>query len=282
MTDNQKRTDRQKVSGQQKRIVITDLDGTLLDHDSYAWQAAAPALQTLRELGIPLIINSSKTRAEISDLRRELENDHPFIIENGAAVVIPANYFAPGPERLVPFSEPREVILDVLATLRDQGFHFHNFDLMSVPELADLAGLSVAAAAMAKRRYATEPLLWEDDPADLARFREALARHQLRLVQGGRFYHVMGFFDKADAMQYLLKHYRAFYQADDPQVQLTAIALGDSPNDLAMLEQADIAVVIQGVNSADLTLSGHPRVIHSDRPGPAGWNQCLLQILAGD
>lgn len=46
-------------------IIFSDLDGTLLDHDDYRWQAAGPALDRLKAAQIPLVLNSSKTMPEI-------------------------------------------------------------------------------------------------------------------------------------------------------------------------------------------------------------------------
>jgi len=46
-------------------VVFTDLDGTLLRHEDYSWLPAGPALAELRRRRIPLVIASSKTRAEI-------------------------------------------------------------------------------------------------------------------------------------------------------------------------------------------------------------------------
>ena len=65
------------------RLVFTDLDGTLLDHDSYRWQPAAPWLERLRLSNVMVIPVTSKTRAELMPLRRELGlHDSPFIAEN--------------------------------------------------------------------------------------------------------------------------------------------------------------------------------------------------------
>ena len=77
-------------------VIITDLDGTLLDHDTYSYEAAAHALAEITLRGIPLILNSSKTRSEIEELRERLLNDHPFVVENGAAVYSPIAYFEGG------------------------------------------------------------------------------------------------------------------------------------------------------------------------------------------
>ena len=71
------------------KLVFSDLDGSLLDHDTYSHAAAAPALQRLDQHHIPLILVSSKTRVEIERLRSDLNNSHPFISENGAAVFVP-------------------------------------------------------------------------------------------------------------------------------------------------------------------------------------------------
>lgn len=59
-------------------LIMTDLDGTLLDHESYHWEAARPALQRLAAANIPVIINSSKTAAEIRELRGRLNNNWPL------------------------------------------------------------------------------------------------------------------------------------------------------------------------------------------------------------
>ena len=47
-------------------IVFTDLDGTLLDHDDYSFEAARPALAKLETLNIPVILTTSKTATEVS------------------------------------------------------------------------------------------------------------------------------------------------------------------------------------------------------------------------
>ncbi len=257
-------------------VVFTDLDGTLLDHTTYQWRAAKPALDALWAAKVPVILNSSKTRSEIQALQQELGNTDPYITENGAAVIIPESYFDNEEQQVMTFAPPREVVLEVLTALRNKGFVFRSFEDMTVAELAAVTGMDEAAASKAKARDTTEPLLWQGDEAALAEFRRALATHQLQLVQGGRFFHAMGFFDKAGAMLYLMEQYRERY----PGVDVMSVALGDSPNDARMLEQADIPVVIKGVNSGSMVLSGGRQVIRSEQTGPAGWNECVLQILA--
>jgi len=56
-------------------VVFTDLDGTLLDEETYSWEAAEPALAMLRERGIPWVMVTSKTRAEVEVLRERMGED---------------------------------------------------------------------------------------------------------------------------------------------------------------------------------------------------------------
>ena len=74
-------------------VLFTDLDGTLLDHDTYSWAPALPALNELKLRGAAVVLCTSKTRAELMRLRTELRLNDPFITENGAGVFIPEGYF---------------------------------------------------------------------------------------------------------------------------------------------------------------------------------------------
>ncbi|MBI5025340.1 MAG: HAD-IIB family hydrolase [Nitrospirae bacterium] len=74
-------------------IIFTDLDGTLLDYHTYSFEKAGPAIELLKKKDIPLVICSSKTRAEIEYYRKKLGNHHPFISENGGGIFIPKDYF---------------------------------------------------------------------------------------------------------------------------------------------------------------------------------------------
>jgi len=75
------------------RLVFTDLDGTLLDRRTYSWEAARPALEQLQRHGIPCVLVTSKTRAEVAFWRCLFQNREFFIVENGASVFIPKGYF---------------------------------------------------------------------------------------------------------------------------------------------------------------------------------------------
>lgn len=265
-------------------VVFSDLDGTLLDHDTYSWGAARPAVEALRQHDIPLVLVTSKTRAELQSLRTDLGNDHPYIVENGAAVCIPGGYFThlhskadDKEEHLISAGPVRNTLQESLSQVRQEGtFCFQSFAELGASEIARLTGLSQSAAGRANERAASEPLLWQDTESRLQTFSARIAEMQLRCVRGGRFVHVMGQFDKADAVARLVSLYAQKYIGK----RVVTVALGDGPNDLQMLADVDIAVVVKGKHSYPMPLASPFRIVRTSVPGPAGWNQAILDILS--
>ena len=75
------------------RLVVTDLDGSLLDHHTYDFSPAAPWLARFKQMGVPVIPVTSKTRAELIPLREALGlTATPFIAENGAVIGLPPGW----------------------------------------------------------------------------------------------------------------------------------------------------------------------------------------------
>ncbi len=262
-------------------IVFTDLDGSLLDHDSYDWRTARPALQRLHELGAPLLLNSSKTVAEQQELRLELSNPHPFIAENGHVTAIPAGYFegktdlAAALETNCTGTSYRE-IRAILEELRNEhGFRFRGFGDLDTQTVATRCNFSPAAAALAQQRLATEPLQWEDSESALVKLTELLATRNLCVVRGGRFVHVSGPGDKGTATIDLLARYRQMW----PGHRLVTVALGDSANDLPMLNAVDHAVVIPPRQGRAIAPLAAGTVHVAPTPGPSGWNLAMLSLL---
>src|SRR6478672_1342445 len=151
-------------------VVFVDLDGTLLDTGTASWETAATAIQALRTYGIPLILVSSKTRAELEPLRRRLQHQDPFIAENGAAVFVPQGLFTFPLERVrtkasydvIELGMPYHMLRDVLKQIEDAvETPLHGFGDLSVEEIMQITGLSHADAELAGMREYDEPFLLE-------------------------------------------------------------------------------------------------------------------------
>ena len=266
-------------------IVFSDLDATLLDRETYSYEEASPALSMLAKQDIPLILNSSKTIAEIAALRQQLKNEHPFVVENGAAVIIPRGYFSGinndesihigGDDTtyiVVRFSRSYQEILQTLAKAKQAGFEFQGFSQWSPEELAEITGLDRDSAERAKQRLGSEPVLLEGDVTPFSNYLAALG---LRTVQGGRFLHVMGSYDKADGVRWLLQAYRKKFSLAD----VKSIALGDSHNDEGMLNCADYPVIIRSPHSEKIHLKSNANARFSRSFGPKGWNEIMQTLV---
>lgn len=268
-------------------LVSTDLDGTLLDHYSYSFEAALPALQQLEAQSIPVVINTSKTLSEVTLLREQLNNRHPFIVENGSGIVIPKGYFQVPPESatldndnyLIDFGANYSEICEFLAPLK-QEFNIKGFADLSAEELQQATGLPLENVRLAKQRLFSEPLLWQGTDEDKQRLIAAVEAHNLQALQGGRFLHIMAKTDKGQSLQALKDLFFKEWQTNClTDTGILTIALGDSGNDIAMLKSADIAVVIRSPKHEPLAVQGRQQTIITEGLGPEGWNQAMQQIL---
>ncbi|MCF8033537.1 MAG: HAD-IIB family hydrolase [Desulfarculaceae bacterium] len=261
-------------------VVFSDLDGTLLDHHTYSWEEARPALEAMRAAGVPLVLCSSKTRAEMIPLHAELGLSAPIIVENGGGLFAPAdNPLAKGDTWLpagdgwrvheigLPIAEVRDRARDILQKLKLKGF-----GQMSDREVAKLTGLGKPQAARAREREFNEPILPPQDQAQGDELRAAADQAGLQVTRGGRFWHLLGGGDKGKAVRLL----KVLYAKRDPE--LTTMGLGDAPNDRTMLEAVDRPVLVARPDGshAALELEG---LIREPLPGPAGFNQAVLAAL---
>lgn len=251
-------------------IIFTDLDGTLLDHDNYAWTAASPALEQLKNQRIPLILTTSKTLAEVSLLAHELHNYYPCIVENGAGIAWPLKseldyeFEALGVER--------DQLLEVLTPLH-QEFEFRSCIEMSIQEFVDLTGLEYSEAERAMQRNFSEPFIWSDDQKKLDVFTMRVESRGLNLLKGGRFFHLIGKVDKGIAMDRVTQVWAENGRAG------TTLALGDSQNDVAMLQRADRAVVVRSAHQKPPEFIPNGQRIVTEKIGPEGWNDAVLSLL---
>ncbi len=268
-----------------KLLVVTDLDGTLLDHHDYRFDAARPALERLKRLEIPLILNTSKTAAELATLRERLASDAPFVVENGAALIW-SDDLTPDPDaslgammgqRMQPFGATRAEILTALAHIRrETGLTLEGFADWDVETLIRHTGLDPTSAAQALNRHFSEPLLWQGSEEDLRRLERALRGYGLRLLKGGRFVHVIGQSDKGCCLAPLRRAYQRRWGVT-PRI----IALGDGENDVAMLEASDHPVLVRSpVNPLPrLSAAARPRAYCPEGLGPEGWNEAIHRLL---
>ncbi len=267
-------------------LIFSDLDGTLLDADTYDFTPAREAIEFLKEHQFPLILCSSKTKAEIEVYREKMGlKAYPFISENGGAIFIPNetlnlngfNYqIRPGYcviELGMPFAYIQKCLYKIKQQLQTKLKCLSEMDL---EEIIAFTNLPPAEAKLAQKRDYSEPIIFADRPEKLPVLKRALQEYRLYLTKGGRFYTVMGGNDKGRAVEIL----KNIYQQTYPYKKFVSIGLGDSPNDLPLLEKVDIPVGVRRKDGSYLSIQQR-NVYFTQFPGPKGWAEAIFKIIKG-
>lgn len=265
-----------------KIIVFSDLDGTLLNSHDYSFEEARPTLDLLRQRQIPLIFCTSKTRHEVEQIRKKLSIADPFIVENGGGI-----FFKPITHYTIsePTIEAGEYLMIQLGQNYNALRHFINlckgkfkiegFGDWTVARIAELTGLKHDEAVLAKEREFTEPFLIHKTE-DLHKLKSVAKQAKLKIVQGGRFFHLIGENqDKGKAVEITKGLY-----GHPAKAPVFSIGLGDSENDIPMLESVDIPVLIPHPDGSFEKFE-RPNLVKAIYRGSKGWNEALKRVLDG-
>jgi len=273
-----------------RQIVFTDLDGTLLDLVTYSYEKSIAGVKRLKEIGVPLIFCSAKTRAEQEVYRRKLESFHPFIVENGGAIFIPRGYFPFSFEYhksvnellVIELGTSYKKVRQLLSKVREEsGLRFRGFGDMSDEEVAEETGLDIDSAKLAKQREYDETVIIESEAkqspitsGEIDEFLQKIKQAGLNWTHGGRFYGVMGDNDKGKAVKIVTGLYREMWG------EIETIGVGDSLNDLPMLSTVDIPILVQ---KRDYTWENIdvPNLRKVQGIGPEGWSRAIKEIFGG-
>lgn len=291
-------------------IIFTDLDGTLLDQFTYSFSAASDALKLIKKKGIPLIICTSKTRAEILPIRRRLRNKDPFISENGGAIYMPDRYFSFLYEfqkrirgyRIIEIGTPHKMLLNFIKGIRDEtGVAIEGISQMSIQKIMDFTYLKKREAELSKKREYSEPFLIyphtysprspmsiqdrsicagigvgvKDEGRWINRVKKEILKKGFRFSYGGRFYHILKGNDKGKAVKILKNLYIQKYG------DIKTIGIGNSLNDLPMLKAVDIPVLVKNYDGRYEKGVKLKYLYLADGIGPEGWNKAVKKIVNG-
>jgi mannosyl-3-phosphoglycerate phosphatase len=257
-------------------LVVTDLDGTMLNHHSYDMEATKDAVRTLQEKNIPVILNTSKTYAETITIRKALAIRDAFIVENGSCIYLPKSDFD-RPSSATERDDYWSIILgashleieNILTSINLSEEDAIRLSRCTVQQAVDLTGLSEEQAEQAIAREFSEPLIWLSGEESLKDFQQQLQVKGLTTLQGGRFIHVIGDCDKGRATAELMSCYGD---------KVKSIVLGDSANDAAMLSVADLSIIVKSPSNLQLQ-----KIVTADiqtrASAPEGWREAIEKSL---
>jgi mannosyl-3-phosphoglycerate phosphatase len=264
---------------------VSGLDGGLLDPLTRDYRPARPAIAALADAEVPLVLCSSRTRAEVLHVSRIFGLGAPVVVENGAALLVPEGHLAggvPGAEtsdgwHVLRLAPPRESLRLALAQTAAAARVRPRLcsDLTSAERRERDAPPAFPGRPPAPREH-TEPFVLdgEEDAAALAR--EAEARG-LRLVRGQGAWHLCGGADKGLALRTLL----ALYAREGSLPH--SIGLGTWPIDLPMLRavQRPIALPTPSGEVHPEIAGGLIRAERAWRGGAGGWADAVIAALTG-
>lgn len=293
--------------------MFTDIDGTLVDINTAEYGKETDKLiRLIKERNIPLILTSAKTRLEQNKIREELGISDPFIVENGGAIVIPKGYFPDyalrdikyplretqeteneardvNHEIVVELGKPADYIRAKLSDIRKKySINFRGVADISVEKLSNLALISRdQAKRMAQRNYGETILQIQSE--DIARFIKYVQEDGMKVIHGGRFFDVTVGTDKGIAVGILKKLFK-----DKFHNNVTFFGIGDSTNDIPMLNLMDIPILVQrqdstwvddgeikmknAVDSSRSRISSN-KLIKVEGIGPNGWENAIHKII---
>jgi mannosyl-3-phosphoglycerate phosphatase len=258
-------------------VVFTDLDGTMLDYDSYSYEEALPAIKKLNSRGTPLIFCTSKTRAETEDISKKTGNKHPFITENGGAVFIPKGYFAfsfdygeeDGKYLIIMLGEKYSRLLGFFRRLKEK-YDIRGFSDMSPEELSRDSGLPAEDAKKAKEREFDEAFRILDGSQREAVLKD-IRSAGFSCTSSGRYCHLMRGNDKGKAVRILSELFNRKYG------KIVTIGTGDEESDFPMLDNVDRGYLVMRKDGSYAS----DRYLKAGAAGPSGWVRVIEKEATG-
>ena len=254
-------------------IIFTDLDGSLLDRDSFKFDQIKNYLKNLIDDGIIIIPNTSKTEKETKEFINELGSEVPFISENGSSIhglnLINTNF----PNKIVLSRDKQELIKifnsKIPKELQDKCKFVSN---MNSKQQSDIFGLKDNKLKNALDRKYTIPFLFEGNKIEKNRLFKILRSSSLTMQEGGRVINLGDNTNKLKSMNQVIKIYKKL------ENKIKVIAVGDNFNDLDMLRNCDLPCLVFNDQFKQDQIN-IDNLIVSDKPSPEGWADVIKTAL---
>jgi len=260
------------MSNNSKFWIVTDLDGTLMD-ENYDISPAKKTLEMLSELNVPVIPCTSKTASEVRYFRNENGLIDPFIVENGAA--IHGCYENNSSEwEIILGKSYKQLKLILMSISKKVNWNLIPLNDLNKNQIFELTGLSDQGIIRALDRQWSVPFLNPPD-AIFEKIKRICISYNVHVFKGNRMSHLLSSeSNKGQAVNKL----KDFLHNKDVKV----IALGDSQNDLPLLEYADISIVIPGKNGPNKYLQNgidNGSFILANAPHAEGWSNSVEEVI---
>jgi len=263
-------------------VICTDITGILTDDSGDVCSESLKTLHHLEKLGIPTVLASSKTRAEVEFYREKLGLFHPFITENGGGTFIPSDYFSfpllyshinnsyKTIEIGIPYKNLREILKSIEKRLECVLLGVGD---MTDEQVVDTLKVPYEQAMRARTREFEEPFVMEDpsriqEVLDCVRWTKASIRDVLGVP------YLTGDHDKGQALKLLYKFYEQEYG------DILLVAIGNKEEDIPMFKQAKIAILLPDANGVHIQVKLDKTVTRIEESGASGFTQSVMDVLS--
>lgn len=255
-------------------IIFTDLDGSLLNHTSFKFDEIKNYLRDCLKKGIKIIPNSSKTALEIQDFINDLNYKVPFISENGSTIQN-LNIYNSNLSGEIKLAKN----IDEIQSIIDKNFSnslLSNCNFLNDMETNDqskILGLTNNKLKMALNRKHTVLLDFKGSEIEKENLKLFCRELDLSLNEGGRVISIGDQVNKALAMKKVLDLLSNFKEFEN----VYTIGVGDSPNDLEMLNNVEFPCLVKNKNNKNLIINENYTI--SSVEAPLGWLEVVKIAL---
>ena len=260
---------------QKKQIIIfTDLDGSLLDKDTFKFNIIENYFRELILKNIIIIPNTSKTEAELLDFNKQYNLNLSFIVENGSCIH-GLNLINPKLPKKILISRTVDKIYEIYnSNVPNNLKNKITFILkLNSKKQEEIFGLPLNKLKLAIKRKYTIPIKFNGSQIEKYELIEILNNVGLTLQTGGRIINICDNINKSKAMSKTIELISK--EIDD---KIVTIGVGDNQNDIEMLKLSDHPCLVRNdnFNSALINIDN---LIKSTEPSPMGWADVIKTAI---
>jgi mannosyl-3-phosphoglycerate synthase len=273
-------TERVQKDTETKRVVITDLEGTLFHPLTNSYTQALDTIRLLQEKEVPIIFCSAKTRGEQELYRDELDIKEPFIVEDGGAIFIPKDYFR------LPFTYDRliqdylvielglpyqEIRRKLKGIQKETEIKIIGFGDMSIEEITHETGTSLRLAEFIKQREYSEIIHIKAKKKEIEFMLKKIDESGLKYTKRGDLYETKSGNNEGKAVQVLTALFKMNF--DD----VFTMGIGNDESNIAMLAAVDLPMLVQGQGNRwqKVKVKNIKKV---KGIGPQGWSKVIKEV----
>jgi len=254
-----------------KILIFTDLDGSMLHRETFMFDEVKEFVKEFDKNDLIIIPNTSKTQIEIENFLEELDISCPYISENGSSIHMLSIIDQRLPNEIV-LSRKKEEILEIFDRNIESNLKFkcQFVNNLSNFKKIEILGLPKSKINDALNRKYTLPFKFTGTRKEKEYLFNQVLNLGLKIQEGDRVLNLGDEVSKGLA----IKKFISYLDKDD----IVTIGIGDSSNDIDMLEVADFPCLIKN-NESNFNGFKNKNYIRSSLEAPSGWVEVVRLVL---